>query len=106
MFSRPFHRKDDSEAIEAWRLDLDRIRRVLEVRSLEDSRNAVKTDATVSGVQHGSVHHHPTFSNKPADDQTVASDVHHRISKSQEDSSSRHRAVSISLTCSSQSSDS
>ena len=34
VFSRPFHTKDDSEAIAAWRSDLDRIRRVVEVRSL------------------------------------------------------------------------
>ena len=34
VFSRPFHTKDDSEAITAWRLDLDRIRRVVEVNSV------------------------------------------------------------------------
>ena len=34
VFSRPFSAKDDSEAIAAWRLDLDRIRRVVEVRPL------------------------------------------------------------------------
>ena len=34
VFSRPFHTKDDGEAIAAWKLNLDRIRRVVEVRSL------------------------------------------------------------------------
>ena len=34
VFSRPFHAKDDSKTIAAWRSDLDRIRRVVEVRSL------------------------------------------------------------------------
>ena len=34
VLSRPFHTKDDSEAIAAWRSDLDGIRRVLEVCSL------------------------------------------------------------------------
>ena len=34
MFSRPFHKKDDNEPISAWKSDLDRIRRVVEVRSL------------------------------------------------------------------------
>ena len=158
VFSRPFSKKDDSETIAALKSDLDRIRRVLEVRSLtpaccpmivtfcsqtefatnsdakgtgdfrgtsetrvmasdprddvsnsgvlEDRRDTVETDAAVSGVQHGSVHHYPTLSDKPADDHTITFDVNHRISKSQEGSSSQHRAVSISLTCSPQSSDS
>ena len=34
MFSRSFRTKDDSEAIAAWKSDFDRIRRVIEVRSL------------------------------------------------------------------------
>ena len=67
---------------------------------LQSRRHPVETDAVITGVQHGSVHHHPALSDKPVDDHTIASDVHHRMLKSQEDSSSRHRAVSISLTCS------
>ena len=34
VFSRPFHTKDDSKAIAAWRSDLDRIRRDFEVREV------------------------------------------------------------------------
>ena len=33
IFSRVLHMKDDVEAAAAWRLDLDKIRRVFEVRS-------------------------------------------------------------------------
>ena len=34
MFSRAFRTKDDNEVIAAWKLDFDRIRRVVEVRCL------------------------------------------------------------------------
>ena len=34
VFFRPFRAKDDSEAIAAWSLNLDGIRRVVEVRCL------------------------------------------------------------------------
>ena len=33
IFSRPFRTGDDEEAIAAWKLDLDKIRRVFEVES-------------------------------------------------------------------------
>ena len=33
VFSRPFHSKDNGDAIAAWRLELDKIRRVFDVRS-------------------------------------------------------------------------
>ena len=34
MFSRPFSTNGDSEAMAAWKSDLDKISRVVEVRSL------------------------------------------------------------------------
>ena len=33
VFSRPFRAGDDEEAVATWKLDLDKILRVLEVRS-------------------------------------------------------------------------
>ena len=33
VFSRQFHARDNEKVIAAWRLDLDEIRRVFEVRS-------------------------------------------------------------------------
>ena len=33
VFSRRYHAKDDKEAIATWRLDFNRIRRIIDVRS-------------------------------------------------------------------------
>ena len=33
VFSRRYHGKDDKEAIATWRLDFNRIRRIIDVRS-------------------------------------------------------------------------
>ena len=33
VFSRRYHVKDDKEAIATWRLDFNRIRRIIDVRS-------------------------------------------------------------------------
>ena len=62
-------------------------------------QNSRDADAVVSGVDHGSAHPHP-------DNHLVASKVHPRTSKSQEDGADRDRAVSIALTCLSPSNDS
>ena len=60
--SRRLHVKDDEEAIVSWRLDLDKIRRVLDVRSFNWARSlltfrsqaelATRTDVDVSEIQH------------------------------------------------------
>ena len=65
----------------------------------EDRRNALKTGTAVPAVDHGSPRPHKILSDKPAYDHTAASDVHHRMTKSQEGGGGRYRAVSITLTC-------
>ena len=151
VFSRPFHTKDDSETIAAWRSDLDRIRSAVEVRSFisafclkivnsfylqtelatgpgandptvlqgtsdthvtvsdpqddvpnpgvpENRRDDSKTNVIIPGVDHGSALPRPILLDKPADDHTVVSDVHHHTTKSQEDRGRRYLAVSIPST--------
>ena len=60
--SRRFHAKDDEGAIANWTLDLDKIRRVFDVRSFNWARPlltfrsqaelATRADVDVSGIQH------------------------------------------------------
>ena len=72
----------------------------------EDRQDILKTNPVVPGVHYGSAYPHPIASDKPVGDHTIGSGVHHRMSKSQEDSSDRYRAVSITFTCPSTRSDS
>ena len=70
----------------------------------EDRRDVLKTGTVVPAVYHGSARPHKIVSDKPTDDRTAASDVHHRTTKNQEGGGDRYPAVSIPLTCQSPSS--
>ena len=63
----------------------------------EDRHDDSKASVIVPGVDHGSALPRPILSDKPADDHTTASDVHHHTTKRQEHRGHRYRAVSIPL---------
>ena len=103
--SRRFHVKDDEEAISDWRLDLDKIRRVFDVRSFHWARSlltfrsqaelATRTDVDVSEIQHEASNANATTPDPRPDvlstlvvpevrrdisnTNTVGSDVHHDV---------------------------
>jgi len=91
--SRMFHAKDDKEAIAAWRLDLNRILHVFNVRSVASARSlltvhpqtelAINTNVAISDVRHKVVNTH-----------TVVSNTHVIVSELQRDVASARAIVS------------
>ena len=93
--SRRYHRKDDKEAIATWRLDLDRILHVFDVRSVTSVRwlliSRVQTrlvgnpHSTVSDTRHDIANVHTTVSDThhdTPDTDNIVPDVRHDVSNS------------------------
>ena len=112
--SRRLHVKDDEEAIVSWRLDLDKIRRVLDVRSFNWARSlltfrsqdelATRTDVDVSEIQHEVSNANVTTPDQRPDVSSaglVAPEVRHDISNADVDGSDvRHDVVPTLSTAS------
>ena len=93
VISRHFHRKDDNEAIATWKLDLDRILHLFDVRSVTSLRSLltfrfqteleINTDVTDPDVRHDAANTHTTASEVRQtlpDATNVVPDVHYGVS--------------------------
>ena len=88
--SRLFHAKNDKEAIAGWKLELNRILHVFNVRSAISAWSsltvsfqtelAVNTNVTVSDIRHGVVNTHVTVS----DTHAIVSGIRDDVSKIRE----------------------
>jgi len=114
VISRRYHAKDDKEAIDAWNLDLNRIRRVFDVRPVTPLRppltarfqTELRIDirATDSGARQDAENEHTVTSNVHRDvtnAETTVSGVCHDVSSTQpEGADYRNRAVRTTRTLS------
>ena len=97
LFSRLARAANDKDAIATWRMDLNRILHVFNVRSVVSVRLwltnplqtelAINTHVIVSDVHHG-----------VANTQTMVSDIHRNMLKGQEGADDQHRSVSDNHT--------
>ena len=95
--SRIFHAKNDQETIAAWRLDLNRILHVFNVRSFTSvlssliisfqTELAINTNVVVSDVHRGVANTH-----------TIVSEIHRTLVRNQERSESKNLSVSVTCT--------
>lgn len=110
--SRLAHAKNDKETIATWRLDLDRILLVFNVRSVisvwlllltahSQTELAINTHVTVSDIRHNVVNTHTIVSdirNDVVNTHTIVSDIHRNMLKSREDMDGQNWVVSITRT--------
>jgi len=99
--SRLFHAKSDKDAIAAWKLDLNRILHVFNVRTVayvqllltvhSQTELAINTHVIVSDVHHG-----------VADTRAMVSDMHRNMLNSQQGADDQYQSVSIVCTLSRQ----
>ena len=96
VISRHYHAKDDKEAIATWRLDLNRVRRVFNVRSTISvwplltfhfqTELRIDTRATGSDAHQDATNEHTVISNihhNVANVETTVSGVRHDVSNTQ-----------------------
>ena len=109
--SRLFNAKDDKEAIATWKLDLNRILHVFNVRSVVYLRPpltvrlqtelALSTHVVVSDTRHGVVNAQTIISDVHQgvlDTQAIVSDIQRTIVKSQEVADGKSPSVSVTRT--------
>ena len=109
--SRHFHAKNDKEAIATWRLDLNRILHVFNVRPLAFVRPlltvriqtelAINTNVVVSDIHQGVVNTHVTISelqHSVTKTHTIVSDIHRTVVRGQEGAESTSSSVSVART--------
>jgi hypothetical protein len=105
--SKRFHAKDDKEAIANWKLDLNRLLQVFNVRSTTLVKNVANFPAqrelgtnrnvTASTIRHGVVNTDAIASyvrNDVANTPTIVSDTHRNALKSSEDTRGQDLRVS------------
>ena len=121
--SRHLHAKSDKERIATWRLDLDKILHVFNVRSVVSvwlsltlrSQTELVINVTVSGIHYGGTSIHTAVCNvhqgvanthatvcelqyTVANTHTIVSDIHHTMANIQEGSDGKNRFVSDAHT--------
>jgi len=113
VISRHYHVKDDKEAIATWRLDLNRVWRVFNVRSVIyvwplltvrfQTELGIDTRATGSGARQDAANKPSIFSDvtpEVGNTRTTASDIHHTALKSRKGTGGQNQAVSTARTVS------
>ena len=111
--SRVFHSKNDQETIAAWRLDLNRILHIFNVRSITSAwpsltvhfqtELAIDTNLVVSDVHQRVVNTHTItkYTHTIAKDtHTIVSDIHRTMVQGQEGTDSKDLSVSVTYTLS------
>ena len=105
--SRLLHAKNDKEAIAAWRLDLNRILHVFNVRPIAFSpllltvhfqtELAINTHVTVSDIRHDVANTHNIVSDvhqNVASTHNIVSDIHRAVVKHKQENGGSSRLVS------------
>jgi len=122
--SRLFHAKDDKEAIAAWRLELNRILHVFNVRSVTSVRPSltariqtelsISTHVVVSDIHHDVVNTHTIVSDvhrgvvntstvvselqdNVMNTHAIVSDIRRNMLAGQEGAGGQHHSVSVAL---------
>ena len=106
--SRVFHAKDDQGTIAAWRLDLNRILHIFNVRSITSvwpwltarfqTELAINTNVVVSDVHRGVANTYTVVSDVHqgvVNTHTVVSEIHRVIVQNQEGTDSKNQSVSV-----------
>ena len=106
--SRVFHAKDDQGTIAAWRLDLNRILHIFNVRSITSvwpwltahfqTELAINTNVVVSDVHRGVANTYTVVSDVHqgvVNTHTVVSEIHRVIVQNQEGTDGKNQSVSV-----------
>ena len=108
--SRVLHAKSDKDAVAAWKLDLNRILHVFNVRSVASiwssltgcvqTELAVNTNVVVSDIRRDVVMTQTIVSDVHqgvVDTQAIVSDIHRAVVKGQDEAVNQH--ISVNITC-------